>query len=1313
MVCVSPEDRVGESEARVQCIVRYIDFNSSSKEKYEGTFPASTDVRDLIDAVAAKFNINDPSLIRLNYQSAEGSLIFTIDTEGTLGTIGLNTDYGARNSMVLEIQKSPKGENNKRRFHPRSQAPDSDVITPPPPPLPLPGASADVTLPTPNKFHTRNYSRDSPSSSTRGYVGLVNQAMTCYLNSLLQALFMTPEFRNALYKWKFDPSQRALPQKCIPYQLQKLFLNLQTSDRTAVETTELTRSFGWESGEVWQQHDIQELCRVMFDALENEFKHTEQADLINHLYQGKMIDYVKCLECGTEKSKEDVFLDIPLPVRPFGSTVAYKDIDEALKAFVLPETLNENNQYFCEACNKKCDAHKGLKFSKFPYLLTLHLKRFDFDYNIMHRIKLNDKVTFPEILDLNAFIQNSETPPEENLDVTIKCDDSSTTDSALDEETNHVANEAPVFEADQSNFATDVGNNQDDDEGIDLSNNSNNSMENEKNINQSLSKGPFVYELYSIMIHSGSASGGHYYAYIKDFTRGEWFCFNDQLVSPITRDDIVKTYGGGPHRMYYNGAHSSSTNAYMLMYRQIDKNQNCQAMTTNDFPLHIQKILEEIKESEERERALKAKEEEMVKLKVYCNHPGASQRSIKVFIHYEDTLENALSLAYSQLKLESVIPEEQCRLVSYDKTREYLELSFEGREKNSIKDILSSTEKNSRGMNMEFLLETREKNKKFFPYNCGDISMIVYLVDLENCDVTSATYLRTSPCQTVADLKEFFQEAIPLESKDIHLAYARNNSIKYLPDREARSSSPRPLNRVGFFSENRVFITPALPEDGDLSVNFEKSRFYKCVFELWNVILLQLSLPENMEDQCDSLLIPLLDLEALSKEASETSSDSVDAGQRLNGIEEELAYSGASGTSDQSASEDSSLTDSERTIIGDTEVGTNDGRVSSGSDSEQLFSPVQSTPNVATTEEEGAAFVWNNDSISNSPKPAPNLYFRAELITEVVGAPTPMGEQRVLKVAVDRNMDMETFKTKLERYVGVAGKYLKIFQAPDSRSEVTSFFQNKDNDKIAIGLNRHLEKDEFRAKLYYLNTNYSKNQSQQNPVELIICKERTVGDTKKDIAKELAKKGWKAPVDRIRLRMKEWKSPGKILLDGIGWEELIQQDSIELFFQNLDGPEKVNANTFLVAFTRRWHPSTMTLGPFAEVVLDHPTEFLKRLSEMSALAVENIEFAKGSSIFPCEMNVLNINDLEWTTNEEILVEWKQSSFGCALVIFYRDKNEELKSLTKEEEDEMAQSESSNLPNSSSPYISSYSPRKERALKIYWDNKPAGKIMDLD
>ena len=82
-----------------------------------------------------------------------------------------------------------------------------------------------------------------------------------------------------------------------------------------------------------------------------------------------------------------------------------------MSAFVRPGTLKEDNKYFCQQCDKKCDAHKvrdtvikgapsklcvficsqGFKFNHFPYVLTLHLKRFDFDYSTMQRIKLNDR----------------------------------------------------------------------------------------------------------------------------------------------------------------------------------------------------------------------------------------------------------------------------------------------------------------------------------------------------------------------------------------------------------------------------------------------------------------------------------------------------------------------------------------------------------------------------------------------------------------------------------------------------------------------------------------------------------------------------------------------------------------------------------------------------------------------------------------------------------------------------------------------------------------------------------------------------------
>ena len=58
-------------------------------------------------------------------------------------------------------------------------------------------------------------------------------------------------------------------------------------------------------------------------------------------------------------------------------------LHEALDLFVEPEILDGDNKYQCDKCEKKCAALKGLQFKRLPYLLTVQLKRFDIDFQLV------------------------------------------------------------------------------------------------------------------------------------------------------------------------------------------------------------------------------------------------------------------------------------------------------------------------------------------------------------------------------------------------------------------------------------------------------------------------------------------------------------------------------------------------------------------------------------------------------------------------------------------------------------------------------------------------------------------------------------------------------------------------------------------------------------------------------------------------------------------------------------------------------------------------------------------------------------------
>ncbi|GAM25105.1 hypothetical protein SAMD00019534_082800 [Acytostelium subglobosum LB1] len=232
------------------------------------------------------------------------------------------------------------------------------------------------------------------SKKMTGFVGLKNQGATCYMNSLLQALYQISPFRRAVYE--LPTAQNDDPHESIPLALQRLFYKLQFGS-TTVSTKELTKSFGWGTHDIFTQHDVQELNRVLCDNLNDKMKGTKSEGTIDNLFRGKIKNFIKCEKVKYESKREEEFYDLSLNVK------GCPTIQTSFEKYTEIEKLDGNNMYDAEGFGLQV-ANKGCRFLSFPPVLHLQLKRFEYDPMRDANVKVNDRYTFPEQLDLSPYL---------------------------------------------------------------------------------------------------------------------------------------------------------------------------------------------------------------------------------------------------------------------------------------------------------------------------------------------------------------------------------------------------------------------------------------------------------------------------------------------------------------------------------------------------------------------------------------------------------------------------------------------------------------------------------------------------------------------------------------------------------------------------------------------------------------------------------------------------------------------------------------------------------------------------------------------
>eukprot|EP00003_Mantamonas_plastica_P020585 TRINITY_DN3317_c0_g2_i2.p1 TRINITY_DN3317_c0_g2~~TRINITY_DN3317_c0_g2_i2.p1 ORF type:complete len:562 (+),score=151.30 TRINITY_DN3317_c0_g2_i2:282-1967(+) len=224
-------------------------------------------------------------------------------------------------------------------------------------------------------------------SSDIGYAGLVNLGNTCYLNSVVQSLFMTHSFRSYLC------SRQSVQQNGVLERMQRTFAFLCATGRSAYAPNPLIGVLP-----EWfvrgAQQDASEYTRYVFDQISTEVEQEDTEDNpITDLFQGKQRSVITCSSCQNESIKEQPFTDIPL-------TMNGDSLEELLDNFSQPSMLDGDNQYFCESCAEHVDAEKRLEITETGPHVIFSLNRFHYNVETGTMDKLGMHVTYPSLLDI-------------------------------------------------------------------------------------------------------------------------------------------------------------------------------------------------------------------------------------------------------------------------------------------------------------------------------------------------------------------------------------------------------------------------------------------------------------------------------------------------------------------------------------------------------------------------------------------------------------------------------------------------------------------------------------------------------------------------------------------------------------------------------------------------------------------------------------------------------------------------------------------------------------------------------------------------